>query len=111
MLGERMAISELAASENGAQKVRRLWRVISSVYIMRTLVDIPKSSLEALNAMAKAKSVSRAELVREAISDYLKVHEKKESGEGIERFAGLWGADFEDGLAYQLRLRAEWDDR
>jgi hypothetical protein len=80
-------------------------------HIMRTLVDIPESSLEALNSMAKAKKVSRAELVREAISAYLELHDKKRTGEGIERFAGLWGADFEDGLAYQQRLRAEWDDR
>lgn len=81
------------------------------MYIMRTLVDIPETSLEALNTMAKSKKVSRAELVREAISEYVKVHGKKRAGEGIAKSAGAWGKDFEDGLAYQLRLRAEWDDR
>jgi predicted transcriptional regulator len=78
---------------------------------MRTLVDIPEGSLEALNTMAKAKKVSRAELVREAISDYVKLHDQKRTGAGITKSAGAWGKDFEDGLAYQLRLRAEWDDR
>jgi len=78
---------------------------------MRTLVDIPEGSLQALNTMAKAKKVSRAELVREAISEYVKSHERQKTGEGIMKSAGAWGKDFEDGLAYQLRLRAEWDDR
>ncbi len=78
---------------------------------MRTLVDIPDNHLKALNAMAKAKEVSRAELLRQAISEFLKVHDKKKTGDGIARSAGAWGKDFEDGLAYQLRLRAEWDDR
>jgi metal-responsive CopG/Arc/MetJ family transcriptional regulator len=78
---------------------------------MRTLVDIPEGSLQALNTMAKAKKVSRAELVREAISEYVKAHERQQTGEGIMRSAGAWGKNFEDGLAYQLRLRAEWDDR
>lgn len=81
------------------------------MYIMRTLVDIPENHLEALNAMAKAKEVSRAELLRQAISEYVKAHAEKKTGEGIEKAFGLWGADFEDGLSYQQRLRAEWDDR
>jgi predicted transcriptional regulator len=78
---------------------------------MRTLVDIPEDHLEALNAMAKAKEVSRAELLRQAISEFLKTHAKTATGDGIAESAGAWGEGFEDGLAYQLRLRAEWDDR
>jgi len=78
---------------------------------MRTQVDIPEDHLEALNAIAKAKEVSRAELVREAISEFVKLHDRPKTGAGIARSAGAWGRDFEDGLAYQLRLRAEWDDR
>jgi hypothetical protein len=78
---------------------------------MRMLVDIPDASLDVLNAMAQEKGAPLAELVGNAVAEYVRVHGKKRTGEGIAKSAGLWGKDFEDGLAYQERLRAEWDDR
>jgi len=75
------------------------------------MVDIPDGSLEGLNALAAEKGAPVAELVGDAVAEYVRVHGRKRTGAGIEKSAGLWGKDFEDGLAYQLRLRAEWDDR
>lgn len=78
---------------------------------MRMMVDIPDGSLEGLNALAAEKGAPLAELVGDAVAEYVRLHGRKRTGEGIEKAFGLWGADFEDGLAYQQRLRAEWDDR
>lgn len=70
---------------------------------VRTLVDIEKKQVDALDALAKAEHRARASLIREAISDYL----ARRSAATSEDAFGLWGAG-EDGLAYQQRLRAEW---
>lgn len=75
---------------------------------MRTLIDLPPEQLEALTNLGKAKGRSRAALVREAVAEYLGKHE---AGSLDEAF-GLWRnktGDIEDGLAYQERLRAEWE--
>jgi hypothetical protein len=75
------------------------------------MVDIPDGSVEGLNALAAEKGAPVAELVGNAIAEYVMMHGRKRTGEGISKSFGLWGQDFEDGLAYQQRLRAEWDDR
>ena len=74
---------------------------------MRTLVDLPREQLEALAQLGKAQGRSRAALVREAVAEYLGKHE---AGSLDEAF-GLWRTkrEVEDGLAYQERLRAEWE--
>ena len=84
--------------------------VIYDVYIkvnkendMRTLVDIPDKQIKDLTAICEAEKVSRAEIVRRAISDYL---EKKKPGTA-EAF-GLWKDHKVDGLAYQEQVRSEW---
>lgn len=75
---------------------------------MRTLVDLPQNQLEALARLGKANGRSRAALVREAVAEYLGKHQ---AGDLDEAF-GLWQnetGEVEDGLAYQERLRAEWE--
>ncbi len=74
---------------------------------MRTLVDIPEQDLESLNSISKSEKVSRAEVVRRAISNYLAQHKRK--GSGIDEAFGLWAGKGEDGLAYQERIRSEWE--
>ena len=69
---------------------------------MRTLVDIPDRQLKELTAVCKAEKVSRAELIRQAISAYL---EKKKPVAG-EAF-GLWKGRQLGGLAYQEQERSE----
>ncbi|MBU1691665.1 MAG: ribbon-helix-helix domain-containing protein [Gammaproteobacteria bacterium] len=70
---------------------------------MRTLVDIPDKQIKDLTAICEAEKVSRAEVVRQAISDYL---EKKKPG-AAEAF-GLWKDRKVDGLTYQEQARSEW---
>lgn len=72
---------------------------------MRTLVDLPEEDIALLNKLAKAGSVSRAELVRQAVSTYLAPHKKT----SLHEFFGMWRDFPEDGLAYQERLRSEWE--
>lgn len=74
---------------------------------MRTLVDIPEDQLAGLTKLAKREKVSRASLVRRAVSDML-ASKRKTKGEAIAAAFGLWADRDEDGLAFQERLRSEW---
>jgi metal-responsive CopG/Arc/MetJ family transcriptional regulator len=71
---------------------------------MRTLVDIPEESLNALDELRARRGVSRAELIRSAIGDYLA---RNPSVEAASAF-GLWRGRVADGVEYQQRLRGEW---
>jgi predicted transcriptional regulator len=71
---------------------------------MRTLVDIGDAELKALDHLAKAEKVSRASLIRRAISDYL----DRNNREHEARAFGLWGSEAIDGPSYQERIRSEW---
>lgn len=75
---------------------------------MRTLVDLPQGDIELLNQLSKAGKISRAELVRQAVAKFLAPHRV----DPVDAAFGLWAnrhETIEDGLAYQERLRAEWD--
>ena len=72
---------------------------------MRTLVDIPNGELEALNALSKSRSVSRAELVRQAIKIFVEANRPAPTRDGF----GLWKGKGIDGLEFQRKIRAEWD--
>jgi hypothetical protein len=71
--------------------------------IMRTLVDIPDRQIEDLTAICEREKLSRAEVIRRAISMYL---DKKKTGQ--DAAFGLWKDQQVDGLAYQEQVRAEW---
>jgi predicted transcriptional regulator len=73
---------------------------------MRTLVDIPDEHVAELTQLAERENVSRAALVRQAISDLLAAKRRKR-GDGIAAAFGI-RPDREDGLAFQERLRSEW---
>ena len=74
---------------------------------MRILVDVPEQDLKLLNSIRETEKVSRAELIRRAIAAYVAPREQKWSG--VDAAFGLWADRQEDGLAYQERLRKEWD--
>lgn len=74
---------------------------------MRTLIDIPHDQIVQLNRLAEAEKVSRAALVREAITKLLTARGQA-SGDAIAASFGLWAGMEEDGVAYQERLRSEW---
>ena len=69
---------------------------------VRTLVDIPDRQIRDLADICKTEKISRAELIRQAISAYL---EKKSSE--TEAF-GLWKERKVDGMEYQEQVRSEW---
>lgn len=73
---------------------------------MRTIVDIPDNHILALKKLSLELKVSRAEIVRQALCDYLKrIDKKKEiykSAFGILKNAGL------DGVEYQRIIRNDW---
>jgi len=71
---------------------------------MRTLVDIPENDIEMLNELSAARRVSRSELVRSAITLYLRAN----GSDLTDAAFGLRAARKEDGLAYQKRMRSEW---
>jgi len=75
---------------------------------MRTLVDIAKPQMEALDALSQARGTSRAALIREAIDDWLARHRAADRAEALEGAFGLWADRGEDGVTYQERMRAEW---
>ncbi len=77
---------------------------------MRIAVDIPDDQLAELTRLAKREGVSRASLMRDAIAALLT--KKRKIGDAARDTAfGLWADRGEDGLAYQERLRSEWDER
>ena len=69
---------------------------------MRTIVNIPEADLRALDLLTHKARVSRAELVRRAVTDYLARH-----GADPDQAFGCWHLA-EDGPAYQRRIREEW---
>ncbi|MDH5786596.1 MAG: ribbon-helix-helix domain-containing protein [Chromatiales bacterium] len=73
---------------------------------MRTIVELPDQQIEALKAMSEQQGLSRAELMRRAVAEYLAHHQKTSS----ENAFGLWKKHGEDGVEYQQRLRQEWDE-
>ncbi|MEO8103442.1 MAG: CopG family transcriptional regulator [Betaproteobacteria bacterium] len=73
---------------------------------MRTIIDLPESQLAALRELEQRKKVSRAELIRQAVAQYVVRH--ADSGSAF----GAWKKPKRravDGLALQTKLRAEWD--
>lgn len=71
---------------------------------MRTIVDLPKEQVEPLRTLSKRLNLSRAELVRRAVGEYLQRHRTVP----IDAAFGLWKGRNEDGVAYQERLRSQW---
>jgi len=73
---------------------------------MRTLIDIPDDQIGDLDRLAKQEKVSRAALVRKAITALLATRR----AEGPDAVASAFGIrpDMEDGLVRQQRLRREW---
>jgi metal-responsive CopG/Arc/MetJ family transcriptional regulator len=72
---------------------------------MRTIIDLPNDQIKKLAALGKRERVSRAELVRRAVAQYLSRHQPTEADSAF----GIWRRRGEDGLTYQHRHRHEWD--
>jgi hypothetical protein len=75
------------------------------VIIMRTIIDIPQPILDEIDALAKREKISRAEAVRRAMAQYLDGHRRSK----LDAAFGIWKPRKIDPLAYEDRLRDEWD--
>lgn len=77
----------------------------------RILADLPEEDIKWLDRMAEERDVSRASLLREAVSAFRADRAKG----GIEQYFGIWKdrTDFGDAVDWQRRERASatrpWD--
>jgi predicted transcriptional regulator len=74
---------------------------------MRTVIDVPDALIESLDQVGALEQRSRAALIREAITQYLKVKSIPAADEAF----GLWKKRAVDGVQYQRSLRDEWGNR
>ena len=70
----------------------------------RTIVDIPREQIDALDRLRTQQHITRAKLIREAIASYLTTHH---AGLAQEAF-GIWRDKPVDALLYEHKLRSEW---
>ncbi|MEJ2682392.1 MAG: ribbon-helix-helix domain-containing protein [Gammaproteobacteria bacterium] len=73
---------------------------------MRTFVDLPEDQIAALKQLSKQSNLSRAELLRLAVGEYLQNHR----ADGADDAFGIWRGQMTDGLEYQRQLREEWSE-
>ncbi len=79
---------------------------------MRTIIDLPKEQIEALDSYAKSKGISRAAAVRESVAAYLPNEPKKRRS--IREHPAFGSEKMPkgfDSVEYVRKLRAEWDHR
>lgn len=75
---------------------------------MRTIIELPGSQIEALDALCRRDRISRAEVIRRAVALLVQSEGALASGAAF----GVWRDRREDGLAYQERMRTEeWRER
>ncbi|AEN67090.1 CopG-like domain-containing protein DNA-binding [Enterobacter soli] len=70
----------------------------------RILIDLSDDVIQRLDNLKQLRNQPRAELLREAIEQYL----DQQSTSVIRDALGLWGNQQEDGLEYERKLREEW---
>ena len=74
---------------------------------MRTIIELPKDQIAALDQMRRRDKLSRAALIRKAIEAYLE-SQPKASLRDLPSF-GAWKKKAIEGVKYQRHLRAEWE--
>ena len=72
---------------------------------MRIAIDVPDALIASLDRVSALERRSRAAVIRDAITEYLKV----KSIPAAEEAFGLWKDRKTDGLRYQRSLRDEWE--
>lgn len=72
----------------------------------RILLDLSDEVIKRLDDLKQQRNLPRAELLREAVEQYLERQGQAEST--ISSALGLWQGCDEDGVEYQRTLREEW---
>ena len=77
--------------------------------LIRTVINLEDKQKAWLDQQAALRRVSRASLIRQAVSEY-QAKERRGSDvslqKALEKTAGIWQSG--DGLEYQVRIRKEW---
>lgn len=72
----------------------------------RILLDLSDEVIKRLDILKQQRNLPRAELLREAVEQYL---EKQSQAElTISGALGIWQGCEEDGVEYERKLREEW---
>jgi metal-responsive CopG/Arc/MetJ family transcriptional regulator len=74
------------------------------VFTMRTILEIPDEKIVILDSMSVSQKISRAELVRRAIDQYIIDNAAVRRGANF----GIWKHKKIDSLAFEKKLRNEW---
>jgi len=72
---------------------------------MRTIIDLQDKQIAALKELGEKTRLSRAELIRRAVNDYLAKNKNKPHSDAF----GLWQNRDLDALEHQTKLRQEWN--
>ena len=72
---------------------------------MRTIIELQDKQIAALKELGEKTELSRAELIRRAVNDYLAKNKKKPDNDVF----GLWQDRNLDALEHQSKLRKEWN--
>ncbi|MEL4871611.1 ribbon-helix-helix protein, CopG family [Pantoea agglomerans] len=78
--------------------------LLAELHMGRILIDLSDDVIQRLDNLKQLRNQPRAELLREAIEQYL----DQQSSSVIRDALGLWGNQQEDGLEYERKLREEW---
>ncbi|MGX5102291.1 ribbon-helix-helix protein, CopG family [Enterobacter cloacae] len=78
--------------------------ILAELNMGRILIDLSDDVIQRLDNLKQLRNQPRAELLREAIEQYL----DQQSSSIIRDALGLWGNQQEDGLEYERKLREEW---
>lgn len=78
--------------------------IMAGMDMGRILLDLSDDVLQRLDDLKQLQNKPRAELLREAVEQYL----DRQSTSVIREALGLWGDNLEDGLEYERKLREEW---
>ncbi|HEX4500725.1 MAG TPA: CopG family transcriptional regulator [Scandinavium sp.] len=78
--------------------------MMMELHMARILIDLSDDVLQRLENLKQLRNQSRAELLREAVEQYL----DRQSSSVIREALGLWGDGVEDGLEYERKIREEW---
>ena len=78
--------------------------IMAGIDMGRILLDLSDDVLQRLDDLKQLRNKPRAELLREAVEQYL----DRQSTSVIREALGLWGDKLEDGLEYERKQREEW---
>lgn len=78
--------------------------MMAEIPMGRILLDLSDGVIQQLDDLKQQRNLPRAELLREAVEQYL----ARQSQAAIGNALGLWEGCAEDGIAYERKLREEW---